>query len=155
MSEDEERYKEYERKFFPSGYERNVFIDPIKGRFIGVQPHDPLYVNPTRLVEDLRFNVYDNYQTTDVYVESKVIITIDYEKILLWIKNHHTTNSAVFCIETTSNSDDWECHLKDAVLEPGESRWESLVLPWYKTRFKAKSLSAGQAAILEGWITRR
>ena len=130
----------------PSSLERTVLIDPVKKRYVGLQAHDPLYVTTIRFVEDLRVNDY---------VEGEAVITIDYQKTLLWIKNHHQTNSAVFCIETTSNTDDWELLLEDAVLAPGESRWEYLVQPWYRTRFKVKSLSAGQPALLEGWITRR
>ena len=139
----------------PSSLDRIVLIDPIKKRYVGLQAHDPLYVTTIRFVEDLRVNVYDDTPTTDDYVESEAVITIDYQKTLLWIKNHHQTNSAVFCIEVTSNTDDWECLLEDAVLAPGESRWEYLVQPWYRTRFKVKSQNEGQPALLEGWITRR
>ena len=119
----------------PSSLERTVLIDPVKKRYVGLQAHDPLYVTTIRFVEDLRVNIYDDTPTTDDYVEGEAVITIDYQKTLLWIKNHHQTNSAVFCIETTSNTDDWELLLEDAVLAPGESRWEYLVLPWYRTRF--------------------
>ena len=155
MSEGEERYEEYDESLYGHSWERNVLVDPLKGRYLGVQPHDPIYVNPTRLVEDLKHEIYDNYATTDAYVPSAEVIAIDYERILLWIKNHHATNSGVFCIDVTVNSDDWECLLVDAVLAPGEARWEYLVQPWYRVRFQSKSQSAGQSAILEGWITRR
>jgi len=155
MSEGEERYEEYERKFFPSGFERNVFIDPVKGRYVGVQPHDPLYVNPTRLVEDLRHQVYDNYITTDSYIASSEVIVIDYERTLLWLKNHHGTNTILYGVEATVNTDDWEILLEDEPLEPGESDYQYLIQPWYRVRLIVKSKNAGQPGLIEGFINRR
>jgi len=149
MSE-EERYEKYKGDLYPTSHEKNVLIDPLTEHYVGLQPHDPLYVNPTRLVEELKHHVYDDYETTDSYAPSEEVIAIDYERILLWLKNHGA-NSILYCVDVTVNSDDWECLLLDKELEAGKAEWQYLVQPWYRVRFQTKSKGSQRTSYSTSW----